>query len=191
MTALDREGKTIGFVVSPRATNEEIFMLKEIAGRLKKVALRHLRLLPHGQGPGGIPPHGPLLPLRVRPAPRCRPDHRRGGQPALEQPSAGRQGAGCLQAAGQPDHGGRPCADGAHPPSRMRTFRSSRGATPPSSTPSRGPSGASNEKVGFDAACERCGIAAGRRSGAQPRLSARRPISRSSSAPGYPRAARA
>ena len=37
MSALDREGKTLGFVVSPRATNEEIFLLGEIAGRLKNV----------------------------------------------------------------------------------------------------------------------------------------------------------
>ncbi len=61
---------------------------------LQEGPVRHLRLLPHGQGPGGVPPHGPLLPLRVRPASRCRPDHRRGGQPALEQPCPGRQGAG-------------------------------------------------------------------------------------------------
>ncbi len=37
LAALDREGKTLGFVVSPRATNEEIFMLKEIAGHFKDV----------------------------------------------------------------------------------------------------------------------------------------------------------
>ncbi|MGD0487904.1 MAG: 2Fe-2S iron-sulfur cluster-binding protein [Syntrophorhabdales bacterium] len=37
MAALDREEKTLGFVVSPRATNEEIFMLKEIAGHFRKV----------------------------------------------------------------------------------------------------------------------------------------------------------
>ncbi len=37
MTALDKEGKTLGFVVSPRATNEEIFMLKEIAGHFRNV----------------------------------------------------------------------------------------------------------------------------------------------------------
>ena len=36
LTALDRQDKTIGFVVSPRATNEEIFLLKEIAGRSKR-----------------------------------------------------------------------------------------------------------------------------------------------------------
>ena len=36
---LDSEGKGIGFVVSPRATNEEIFMIKEIAGRFKKASL--------------------------------------------------------------------------------------------------------------------------------------------------------
>jgi NADH dehydrogenase/NADH:ubiquinone oxidoreductase subunit G len=36
MAALDREGKTLGFVVSPRATNEEIFMLREIGGRFRK-----------------------------------------------------------------------------------------------------------------------------------------------------------
>jgi predicted molibdopterin-dependent oxidoreductase YjgC len=37
MAALDKEGKTLGFVVSPRATNEEIFMLKEIAGHFAHV----------------------------------------------------------------------------------------------------------------------------------------------------------
>ncbi len=36
---LDSEGKGIGFVVSPRATNEEIFMIREIAGRFKKATL--------------------------------------------------------------------------------------------------------------------------------------------------------
>ncbi len=39
LTRLDSEGKGIGFVVSPRATNEEIFMIKEIAGRFKKAYL--------------------------------------------------------------------------------------------------------------------------------------------------------
>ncbi len=36
---VDAEGKGIGFVVSPRATNEEIFLIREIAGRLKKAHL--------------------------------------------------------------------------------------------------------------------------------------------------------
>ncbi len=36
---IDGEGKGIGFVVSPRATNEEVFLIKEIAGRLKKPVL--------------------------------------------------------------------------------------------------------------------------------------------------------
>jgi NADH dehydrogenase/NADH:ubiquinone oxidoreductase subunit G len=39
LAALDRQDKTIGFVVSPRATNEEIFLLKEIAGRLRHALL--------------------------------------------------------------------------------------------------------------------------------------------------------
>ena len=39
LRSLDAEGKGIGFVVSPRATNEEIFLVREIAGRLKKSAL--------------------------------------------------------------------------------------------------------------------------------------------------------
>jgi predicted molibdopterin-dependent oxidoreductase YjgC len=36
---LDAEGKGIGFIVSPRATNEEILMIREIAGRFKKATL--------------------------------------------------------------------------------------------------------------------------------------------------------
>jgi predicted molibdopterin-dependent oxidoreductase YjgC len=36
---LDEEGKGIGFVVSPRATNEEIFMIRQIAGRFRKASL--------------------------------------------------------------------------------------------------------------------------------------------------------
>ncbi len=36
LTKLDAEGKGIAFVVSPRATNEEVFLIKEIAGRFKK-----------------------------------------------------------------------------------------------------------------------------------------------------------
>lgn len=36
---LDSEGKGIGFVVSPRATNEEIFLIKEIASHFKKASL--------------------------------------------------------------------------------------------------------------------------------------------------------
>ncbi len=39
LRSLDAEGKGVGFVVSPRATNEEIFLVREIAGRLKKSAL--------------------------------------------------------------------------------------------------------------------------------------------------------
>ena len=39
LTRLDREGKGIGFIVSPRATNEEILMIREIAGRFKKATL--------------------------------------------------------------------------------------------------------------------------------------------------------
>jgi NADH dehydrogenase/NADH:ubiquinone oxidoreductase subunit G len=39
LAALDGQGKTIGFIVSPRATNEEIFLLKEIAGRLRHALL--------------------------------------------------------------------------------------------------------------------------------------------------------
>ncbi len=34
---LDKEGKTIGFIVSPRATNEEAYMISQIAGRFSKV----------------------------------------------------------------------------------------------------------------------------------------------------------
>ena len=36
LVKLDAEGKAIGFIVSPRATNEEIYLVKEIAGRFKK-----------------------------------------------------------------------------------------------------------------------------------------------------------
>ena len=36
---LDDEGKTLGFVVSPRATNEEIFLVGQIAGRFKRAAV--------------------------------------------------------------------------------------------------------------------------------------------------------
>ena len=39
LRALEDAGKGIGFVVSSRATNEEIFLVKEIAGRLGKAAL--------------------------------------------------------------------------------------------------------------------------------------------------------
>ncbi len=39
LTRLDREGKGIGFIVSPRATNEEILMIREIASRFKKATL--------------------------------------------------------------------------------------------------------------------------------------------------------
>ena len=39
LRAIDAEGKGIGFIVSPRATNEEIFLVKEIAGRFKKGAI--------------------------------------------------------------------------------------------------------------------------------------------------------
>ncbi len=56
---LDSEGKGIGFVVSPRATNEEIFMIKEIAAVQEGVAL-DLRPLPYGQGAEHVQPHGHL-----------------------------------------------------------------------------------------------------------------------------------
>ena len=36
LTKIDKEGKGIGFIVSSRATNEEIFMVREIASRFKK-----------------------------------------------------------------------------------------------------------------------------------------------------------
>ena len=39
LTKLDAEGKGIGFIVSPRATNEEILMIREIAGRFKRATL--------------------------------------------------------------------------------------------------------------------------------------------------------
>ncbi len=39
LAALDRQGKGVGFVVSPRATNEELFLLKEIAGRLPNASM--------------------------------------------------------------------------------------------------------------------------------------------------------
>ena len=39
LSSLDREGKGIGFVVGSRATNEEVFLVKEIAGRFKKASL--------------------------------------------------------------------------------------------------------------------------------------------------------
>lgn len=39
LSTLDAEGKGIGFVVSPRATNEEIFLIREIAGCLRKAFL--------------------------------------------------------------------------------------------------------------------------------------------------------
>ncbi len=39
LTRLDAEGKGIGFIVSPRATNEEILMIRQIAGRFKKAHL--------------------------------------------------------------------------------------------------------------------------------------------------------
>jgi predicted molibdopterin-dependent oxidoreductase YjgC len=39
LAGLDKEGKGIGFIVSPRATNEEIFLIREIAGRFKKASL--------------------------------------------------------------------------------------------------------------------------------------------------------
>ena len=56
------EGKRIGFIVSPRATNEEIFLIKEIAGRFKKSLLSTSGLLPHGEG-AGTTAAGLLLPL--------------------------------------------------------------------------------------------------------------------------------
>ncbi|MGD0230126.1 MAG: 2Fe-2S iron-sulfur cluster-binding protein [Syntrophorhabdales bacterium] len=39
LVRLDAEGKTIGFVVSPRATNEEIFLVSQIAGCFKKSSI--------------------------------------------------------------------------------------------------------------------------------------------------------
>lgn len=36
---LSAEGKGIGFIVSPRVTNEELFLISEIAGRLEKTAV--------------------------------------------------------------------------------------------------------------------------------------------------------
>ena len=36
LTKLDKEGKTIGFIVSPRATNEEAFMVTQIAKAFSK-----------------------------------------------------------------------------------------------------------------------------------------------------------
>ncbi|MHB8773268.1 MAG: molybdopterin-dependent oxidoreductase [Syntrophales bacterium] len=36
---LSAEGKGIGFIVSPRVTNEELFLISEIAGRLEKTAI--------------------------------------------------------------------------------------------------------------------------------------------------------
>jgi predicted molibdopterin-dependent oxidoreductase YjgC len=36
---LDGEGKGVGFIVSPRATNEEILLVKEIAGRFKNASM--------------------------------------------------------------------------------------------------------------------------------------------------------
>jgi len=39
LRGLGAEGKGIGFIVSPRATNEEIFLIKEIAGRFRNGAV--------------------------------------------------------------------------------------------------------------------------------------------------------
>ncbi len=39
LTKLDKEGKSIGFVVSPRATNEEAYMISQIAKKFSKSAL--------------------------------------------------------------------------------------------------------------------------------------------------------
>ena len=110
LAALDRQEKTIGFVVSPRATNEEIFLLKEIAGRLRHALLASSAFYHTGRVLDAYRRRGLSYPYEYDRLLDADLIIIAGANLLSNNHVLGNRVRDAVQAAGQPDHGNRPLA---------------------------------------------------------------------------------
>ena len=94
---ISAEGKGIGFIVSPRVTNEELFLISEIAGLCKKAKVASSAYYHTGKTAAAFRKRGMGFPVGYDRPDGVRSDHRCRRRSLDQQPSPGEQGAGNRQ----------------------------------------------------------------------------------------------